>query len=282
MTAPTDRNGVTRFCAYLGYPFLALFLAGFWFIAGFVPPPDPAASADQVTAMFVADGPWIKIGMIVSTAGAVLTLPWQAAIATQMRRVEGRPYPLTIVWLLGAALFCLEFVYPLMFWMVTAYRPEIGPEITQRLNDLAWISLLGVVGTAVAQAFALGTVVVRDTAEAPAFPRWYGYFCFWAGLLFLPATLIVFFRSGPFAWNGIIAWWTVLSVFAGWILVTTALTVRAIDRDTTGPSPDPAGLDEVADRVRALEDEIRAWKRHLPAEGAAANGTTSGVGAGSG
>jgi hypothetical protein len=273
---------VLEACAWTGLPFLGLFLVGFWFVAGFVPPPSPEDGPVEVARAVAENATWIRAGMLIATAGAVLTLPWQAAIAIQMRRAEGPPGVLTVVWVMAAALFCLEFVYPLMFWMVTAYRPEIGPEITQRLNDLAWISLLGVVGTAVAQAFALGTVVVRDTAESPAFPRWYGYFCFWAGLLFLPATLIVFFRSGPFAWNGIIAWWTVLSVFAGWILVTTALTVRAIDRDTAGPSPDPAGLDDVADRVRALEDELRAWKRPLPPDGAGVNGSTSGVGAGTG
>lgn len=261
MTRPGRRMTVSKFCALLGYPFLALFLIGFWFVAGFVPPPSPAASTADVVRMYTEHATSIRIGMMVATLGAVLTLPWQAAVATRMRRIEGRPYPLTIIWVLASGLFCLEFVYPLMFWMVAAYRPEVGPETTQRLNDLAWISLLGVVGTAVAQAFALGTAVVRDTSPRPVYPRWYGYFCFWAALLFLPATLIIFFRSGPFAWNGVISWWMVLSVFAGWIVVTTALSVRACDEDAEPPADDATTLGEVEARLRALQMELERVKR---------------------
>lgn len=246
---------VQLICAYLGYPFLALFLIGFWFIAGFVPPPDPSDGPLEVQRMFQDDATAIRIGMIVATAGAVLTLPWQAAVAVQMRRIEGRHSPLTIVWVMAAALFTIEFVYPLMFWMVTAFRPDGDPEILQRFHDLSWISLLGVVGTAIMQAFALGFVILRDQRERPVYPRWFGYTCFWAGLLFAPAGLIIFFKGGAFAWNGFISWWVVLSVFALWIILVTVLTARAVQRHGDEGDDDPVEL------LRAEVAELRAELR---------------------
>lgn len=246
---------VQRLCAYCGYPFLGLFLIGFWFIAGFVPPPDPSDTPQEVARMFQEDATQIRIGMIVATFGAVLTLPWQATIAVQMRRIEGRHSPLTLVWIMCAALFCIEFVYPLMFWMVTAFRPEGDPEVLQRFHDLSWISLLGVVGTAIMQAVALGIVILRDGRDRPVYPRWFGYTSLWAALLFFPAGLIIFFKDGAFAWNGFISWWLVLSVFALWIIVLTALTVKAV------ASHGEEGDDDLASQVAALRAEVAELRR---------------------
>jgi hypothetical protein len=39
----------------------------------------------------------------------------------------------------------------------------------------------------------------------------------WCALLFCPGGTIVFFKSGPMAWNGVIAWWVVIVAFATWM-----------------------------------------------------------------
>jgi hypothetical protein len=253
---------VLEACAWTGLPFLGLFLVGFWFVAGFVPPPSPEDGPVEVARAVAENATWIRAGMLIATAGAVLTLPWQAAIAIQMRRAEGPPGVLTVVWVMAAALFCLEFVYPLMFWMVTAYRPEGDPSVLQRFHDLSWISLLGVVDTAIVQAFALGIVVLRDRRSVPVYPRWFGYFCFWAGVLFAPASLIIFFRHGAFAWNGVVSWWLVLSVFAAWIVVLTGLTVRAVRADP-GPTSPADATDELRRELGTLRAEVATLRGEL-------------------
>ena len=78
---------------------------------------------------------------------------------------------------------------------------------------------------------------MADCGKQPVFPRWVGYFNFWVGLLFVPGGMITFFKSGPFAWNGIIAFWIPASVFGTWFLVMTPMLLKAIQqqaRDENG------------------------------------------------
>jgi hypothetical protein len=61
----------------------------------------------------------------------------------------------------------------------------------------------------------------RARPAVPVFPRWAGYYNLWIALLVLPATMIMFFRDGPFAWTGLIGVWSPAAVFGSWYLVMT-------------------------------------------------------------
>jgi uncharacterized membrane protein len=145
-----------------------------------------------------------------------------------------------------------------MFWLVTAFRPHLAPATLQRFNDLSWLAFLGVVSTAVVQAFAIGVIALRDTRETPVFPRWFGYFNFWCGTLFCPAGLIVFFHHGAFAWNGVISWWMVATVFFAWMLVLTLMLIRAIRHQEAEERDEPA--DDLAAEVAKLRAEVAALR----------------------
>jgi hypothetical protein len=207
---------------------MAIFALGFWVLAGFIPPPSPALSAAQITHQFQGNTTGIRVGIVLMEFGSALLLPWCGAIAVQMKRIEGRHTVLTYTQLMAGALLVLEFIYPIMFWLVAAFRPNESALVVQRFNDLAWLTFLGVVTTAVIEVFAIGIVALRDTRPNPVFPRWFAYFNFWCGTLFCPAVLIVFFHHGAFAWNGFISWWLVASVFFIWMLGMTIMLMRAI------------------------------------------------------
>ena len=44
------------------------------------------------------------------------------------------------------------------------------------------------------------------------------------------SSLLYFFKTGPFAWNGIFAFWLPLSVFGAWIIVFFVILRAAILR----------------------------------------------------
>ena len=245
---------------YMGYVFMAVFLLAFWPIAGFVPPPDPNAGPQEIAEMFRDDTTAIRIGMVLCIFVSAVLLLWGAAISVQMKRIEGRFSPFVYAWIAGTACLVIEFIYPCAWWALAAFRPTGDPELIQRFNDMAWLAFLGIASTAILQAIILGILTLSDKRAEPIYPRWFAYFNFWCGTLFVPAGLIFFFKDGPFAWNGIMAWWVVLTVFTAWMVVLTAMTARAINRQSDEEID--AGLNGHGE-VAALRIEVERLRTEL-------------------
>ena len=64
------------------------------------------------------------------------------------------------------------------------------------------------------QLLATGTAILTSTAKREVFPRWFGFLNLWTAVLMLPGGIAIYFYSGPFAWNGILAWWVVVVAFS--------------------------------------------------------------------
>lgn len=251
---------VQLLCAYAGYGFLVLYLLGFVVLARFVPPPDPGASAEHIAQMFRANTFSIRLGMWVCVSSGALLLAWGGAVAVQIKRMEGRFSPLTYTWVAANACVVIEFIYPNMFWSVAAFRPEAAPEFIQRFNDLAWLPWLGIVSTGIIQCCALGLLTLLDKRSEPIYPRWFGYFQFWCALGLSPAGLIIFFKNGPLAWNGLIAFWIAASVAFVWVVVTTHETASAIKHQARLPDPDHDT--ELSARIATLEEQVARLSEH--------------------
>lgn len=215
-----------RLFAWCGPVLMVLFLTGFGPIAGFLPPPSPEDSAGEIVAFFEDDTTMIRLGLWLTTIAAALFAPWMVAITLQMKRIEGRVAPLSYLQLALGAIFVLEFIFPLMIWQAAAFRPAEDPELTHRLNDLGWLMFVGVVSTGVLEAVTIGVAILSDRREQPVFPRWAGYLNLWCALTFVGGGLCVFFKSGPFAWNGLIAWWLLLVGFGIWMIAMSVCLLR--------------------------------------------------------
>lgn len=61
-----------------------------------------------------------------------------------------------------------------------------------------------------------------------------------------------FFKTGPFAWNGLVSFWLLMIVGFGWFLVVTIVVARAVRQQEDGPDPQPSAL-ELVSRIAALE-----------------------------
>ena len=94
-------------------------------------------------------------------------------------------------------------ILPCVIWTVAAFRPERDPALIVLLNDLGWITFLMPLGTFVVQNFAIGFAILGDKSAAPVLPRWIGFFTIWVAILWLPGALLTFFKSGPFARDGL-------------------------------------------------------------------------------
>jgi hypothetical protein len=206
---------------------ILLWLIGFVFIGGLMPPPQPSWNAQTVQDFYQANTNGIRAGLVLTMIGATLTAPWVAAISTQMKRIEGRYSPMSYTQLGLGMLGVLLFIFPVMFMQAAAFRPDRDPSQILLLNDLAWIPFVGVWTCAALQNVAIAVAIFHDKEEK-VFPRWVGYFNIWTAVLFCPGSLLYFFKDGPFAWNGALSWWLVVVVFCAWFVVMFFAMRRAI------------------------------------------------------
>lgn len=259
MTAATQ-----KICAWSGVACVVVFLIGFWPVAGFIPPPSPSASAQEIGEFYRSDQDRIRVGMVLSMIGAALCAPWVSAITVQLRRIEGWSVLVLTQFGMGV-LLVLEFILFIMFWEVAAFRSERSDESIQLINDLGWIPFIGLTSTAILQAFVIAWVILRDQREKPLIPRWVAYFNIWVGLCFMPGTWNCLFKSGPVAWDGLAAFYIALVAFLTWFLANSYGVLHAIRQSELDGTLDelepPSGA--TAGRIEELSAEVAALRAEV-------------------
>jgi hypothetical protein len=220
-------------CAHSALVFAALLALGIFGIAGWMPLIPPGMSAVDLAMEFEQNRWRIRLGMSVLAFAAVFWWTMSAAIAMQMKRIEGDSHPLTYVQMAASCGTVLIALLAAYFWLVAAYREETSPANIQLLSDFAWLTFVGFYPPGFIQNMSLGWCILSDRSATPVYPRWVGYATIWVAILFLPGALLPFFHGGPFSWNGIIGFWLVAIAFFGWIVMIWRMTVRAIRNDPT-------------------------------------------------
>lgn len=259
MTAGPSR-AVQKACIWAGPVMGVLFVAGFA-IAGFFPPPSPDQSAVEVAAMIDQDRTAIRFGIVLCLASCGLLMPFQTMLTIQMRRIEGVRPALAYTQLALGALATVEFVIPYVFMLVSTYRPDTDPDVTRALFDLSWFFFLGVICTFVLQLAIFGVAVLIDRRERPVFPRWLGYLNLWLSVMFTPASFIVFFKSGPMAWNGFFVWWIPVTAFLFWFVPNFIYLLKAVDEDDGISADRDVQLELLVAQLSARVDEFEAARR---------------------
>ncbi|MEM6110541.1 hypothetical protein AAHS21_30635 [Mycobacterium sp. 050272] len=226
-----------------GVLFAVLFFLGFGIIARYIPPPAPTRTAADVASFYRDNANAIRAGMILSMYALVFFVPFTAAISAQLKRIEGEHTPLTYAQLGIGCTLPVAFFPALYYFQVAAYRPNRSQEAIQTLNDMGWLPFTGIIYAIFVQNLVIAVAVLSDQRTQPVYPRWYGYFCLWTALLYCPASLDVFFKDGPLAWNGLLSWWLSLVAFFAWIVVTVVVTLHAIGTQALDRRAQPRPID---------------------------------------
>ena len=217
-----------------------LFLIGWVALMQFVPPLAPSKSATEIASIFESRATEMRLGIVLMLVGTMLWVPWAAVMASQTRRTE-RDFPALAWTQVGSAATAAGVVIVgLLCWVVAAYRPERDPELTLLLSDLGFVITIMPFIIFVVWNVALALAIFGDTRPVPAYPRWSAYLCLWLALLYVPGGCLAFFRDGPFAWNGALAFFLPAAAFFVWIIVMTVLTMKSIARQAAGSGVVPA------------------------------------------
>lgn len=216
-------------CAWSGPVFMVLLGIGYVGVAGLVPPPSPARSPESIASFFDDHATRLRIGLTLCMFGAGLLVPWSCAIGVQIKRIEGQWSPMAYTQMTSGSVGALLLVFPIFMLQTAAYRPDRSPELVQFACDAAFLVFFGAACLIVVQCLSLGLAIFQDTRPEPVFPRWVAYFSLWvAGTLAL-GSLDVFFKVGPFAWDGIVTFWLDFAAFGAWAVVVTVHLIRAIN-----------------------------------------------------
>ena len=217
-------------CAWSGPAFLVLYLIAFWGVAGYIPPPRPTLTPHEVAAFYDTHRTAIRVGQLGALVASTLLFPFFSVISIQIARIERRTPLLAMIQFGGAVLLIVFFQLCSMLWIAATFRPELAASTVRALHDLSWLVFVMVFPAYTLQMLCIALAGFMDRSPSPTWPRWASYLNLWVGLSGAGGALAVFFKKGPFAWNGLIGFWLPVTVFALWLCVTTALLVGAIRR----------------------------------------------------
>ncbi len=194
-----------------------------------LPPPDADQTATEVAAFYTEHAEQVRLGAVICSWTAATIFPLWFVIGVQIRRLEGERAiwgPLTMV---SGGLLTIFLVFPPIFFGAAAFSPERDPDITKALHE---IGVLILVSTDQYFVFAWVALVVAcfiptQLAHSP-FPRWFGYVNIWFILIAEMGAICYYFKTGPFAWNGLFPFWIPFAAFGLWIPVISYLLLRAL------------------------------------------------------
>jgi hypothetical protein len=219
-----------RVCTWCFWVMTLLLLVGLVLVGHFIPPVHPSASAAEVAAFYQNHTTAIRLSVLLQCVALAFWIPWGSAVAVLTRRVErGVPILTYCMIVFCGASVTINYLYALA-WAVASFRPERPAEITRTFNDFGWVCFQVPWAPYSIWTVLVAIVAFTDRDDVPLFPRWFGYLSIWACIDMVPAGLMIFFKEGPFAFNGLITLYFVLAVFFGWAIVLTFLMLRAINR----------------------------------------------------
>lgn len=220
-------------CNWSGLGFTLFILAGMM-LAGFIPPPSPALNSGEVSGIYANNLIGVRVGGVMIMLGAALFIPFTALIARYIIRIEGGVGVVTMMQVMAGLTNMILFFYPALWWLTASFRPERGAELTQVLHDAAWIQFVGALFPFLFQLVSVAIATFLDDSSKPVFPRWFGFLNLWTIVLYFPGQMIFFFKSGPFAWNGLFAYWIPGSTFFAWVLLMFIVLRKAINAEEQG------------------------------------------------
>jgi hypothetical protein len=220
-----------------------IWVGAFLLFPGFTPPMSPTMPADQVAAFYrdPANLPRIRSSMILFNWFGVCLVPILMLIVMQIRRMAHRT-PIFAYCMLG----CVAggptlFLIANICWLLAAFRPERDPDLTQLLNDFAWITFTTVVTFLIAQSVILALAIYFDDQPHPVFDRWVAHFNLLVAAAMVPAAFVGLALTGPLAWNGTLSFWLKNIAIVVWIVVMGVVLGRAVYRERAGHPP---GIEE--------------------------------------
>lgn len=231
LDAPLAGTRGERAAAYGGLVFLVVFGVGWLFLARLFPPFSPDLSPAETVAAISYRRDALLAGSVIMMVATLVYLPVWSLLVQVMRQIEGRTGILTLMLGFSCGTCLISNFFTGLFLSAAAFRPDRDPATTQLATDLAMLLFIGGIALFVGIWFLTAyAILVVDRGREPVLPRWFGYLNLLAGLLYIPDLLIYVFKTGPFAWDGLIGFWIPAGIFIAYFLALTVVLPPVVRR----------------------------------------------------
>jgi hypothetical protein len=218
--------------------FYTLYAVVFFLFTHIQPPGQPWYSADQASAWFTQHHHGLAIGLGLIFVLGGLSATSIALITYSIRRMSvsrGFAYSYLIIYSVSAV---PGFLFICIALTAGTLRPERSPLLQHWLYQLGFLSFSGTMGVFLIGSLVWMTAILLD--KNGVFPKWFGYLNLCNALTEVVVSPSWIFHTGVFPWNGLIAWWIDVFVFAIYTGVFITLLRALIIREDFGTGPLPA------------------------------------------
>lgn len=228
---PYRDYGMWRLMAWCGPVFFIVFFFLWGLLARNFPPAAASLTADQIYAHYIQYGLAIRIGMSVCMVAGAFYVAWSVAVSRVMRRIEGPDGMMANLEMMGGTATFTPIVVACGMWLAASVEaPNLQPEIVHLLYWMAWLIIDLAYMVTTFQMFGASIVFLRDPREKPLIPKWVSWWGFITCVSFFPVSLIPFFKTGPFAFNGLFNFWVAFPTWYIWIVSMSICIIKAINR----------------------------------------------------
>lgn len=225
------RNTALKLGVFAGPLWGTLFFVAMLPLMHIFPPYSPTLSAVEVAARVRDNQIGYLVGGILLMTAASIVWPFIAVILLFLKKIERRTPFFTIITALVFTFGQATVFFCGLAFTMAAFRPEASNEMIRAWSDFGMLLLVIPAIPGTTQYLATGAAILTDDRGRPILPRWYGYLNIWVGILSAPGAVVGLFKTGPFAWNGIVAFWIPAVVFGIWITATQFVLLAAIKRN---------------------------------------------------
>lgn len=220
-----------RIGLWCNWIFVALTVVGWLGIAHFWAPAHADLSAEATKEWFTeTHRTGVLVGCTLFYIAAGLLTPGSIAMGLMLSRIEGRLPLWSITTAVSGVFISLIIFFNCCAWIVAAYRKEAGADVIQAWYDWAWFAfLLGWIYLTI-EMVATAVVELLDKRPTPMVPRWFSWLTLAGAVSIFFAAGPAFFKSGPFAYHGLLAFYLPVVVWGGYISITTWFLMKETRR----------------------------------------------------
>jgi hypothetical protein len=232
--------------------FSQIYTWSFVYLLGFWPPVSAALTAAQVLELYSRHNMEFRAGVALMMVSGAFYLPFTVVIAAQMARCESGFAIWSKMQLSSGVLGTWVFGFPPFLWGVAAFSVDRDPGLTLLMHEFGWLCFVTPPTYFALQLIPIAVVSLSGGGTSnSAFPRWIGFLTIWTALSASSGVMAMLFKTGPFAWNGLISFYMPLTVFTTWLISISVTMIRAIN-----------GQARVAQAAAALE--TKAARQYAP------------------